>query len=77
LKLDVIKETKRETEIIPETPIKPPPGQAIWVKWKNITIGKLIGRINFIGKEQIVVATDRPSLAVIRELALTGHSSLR
>ncbi len=58
-------------------PTRPPPGEDIWIKWKGITIGKLIGDINIIGSSFAIIATDRPSLAVIRDIAVVGPSRLR
>ncbi len=86
------KETKRETVAIPQPkavpiqtqapsvthePTRPPPGEDIWIKWKGITIGKLIGDINIIGSNFGVIATNRPSLAIIRDIAVVGPSRLR
>lgn len=81
-----IKPLKQEfatTQTIPEIiidkkePIKPPPKTTIWVNWKNITIGKLIGEVNLVGGNYAIIATDRPSLSIIRDIAATGPSKLR
>ena len=68
-----------QTQIEREThePTRPPPGEELWVKWKGITIGKLIGDINIVGSNYGVIATNRPSLAIIRDIALVGPSRLR
>ncbi len=55
----------------------PPPDRTIWVKWKRIKIGKLMGEISLVGGNFAVIATDRPSLAIIRDIAVTGPSRLR
>ncbi|MHA1441669.1 MAG: hypothetical protein ACTSPK_07410 [Candidatus Heimdallarchaeota archaeon] len=52
-------------------------GQITWAKWKNMIIGRYIGEITIIGSRHGVIATDRPSLALQREIALTGPSQLR
>lgn len=58
-------------------PIRPPPGITVWAKWKGITIGKLVGELKLVGGHFAIIATDRPSLAIIRDFALTGPSRLR
>ncbi|MHA1586250.1 MAG: hypothetical protein ACTSUW_02835 [Candidatus Heimdallarchaeota archaeon] len=58
-------------------PLKPPPGMTVWAKWKGITIGKLVGELKLVGGHFAIIATDRPSLAIIRDFALTGPSRLR
>jgi hypothetical protein len=58
-------------------PIKPPPKTTVWVNWKNISIGKLIGEVNLVGGNFAIIATDRPSLAIIRDIAATGPSKLK
>lgn len=58
-------------------PLKPPPGITVWAKWKGITIGKLVGELKLLRGHFAVIATDRPSLAIIRDFALTGPSRLR
>lgn len=64
-------------EIDKKEPIKPPPKTTIWVNWKNITIGKLIGEVNLVGGNYAIIATDRPSLSILRDIAATGPSKLR
>ncbi|MHA1557158.1 MAG: hypothetical protein ACTSPM_09525, partial [Candidatus Heimdallarchaeota archaeon] len=68
-----------QTEIptVTHEPTRPPPGEDIWIKWKGITIGKLIGDINITGSNYGVIATNRPSLAIIRDIAVVGPSRLR
>jgi len=58
-------------------PLRPPPGTTVWAKWKGITIGKLVGELKLVGGHFAIIATDRPSLAIIRDFALTGPSRLR
>ncbi len=58
-------------------PLKPPPGMTVWAKWKGIAIGKLVGELKLVGGHFAIIATDRPSLAIIRDFALTGPSRLR
>lgn len=65
------------TQRVTHEPTRPPPGEEIWIKWKGISIGKLIGDINIIGSNYGVIATNRPSLAIIRDIAVVGHSRLR
>ncbi|MBN1329614.1 MAG: hypothetical protein JXA54_09090 [Candidatus Heimdallarchaeota archaeon] len=67
--------TTIETESLQTPP--PPPQDSKWVKWKNMVIGKLVGDVNMVGGSYAVIATDRPSLAIIRDFALTGPSRLR
>lgn len=57
--------------------LRPPPGTTVWAKWKRITIGKLVGELKLVGGHFAIIATDRPSLAIIRDFALTGPSRLR
>ncbi|MHA1126239.1 MAG: hypothetical protein ACTSO7_12395 [Candidatus Heimdallarchaeota archaeon] len=52
-------------------------GDVVWAKWKNMRIGKYIGEISIIGSSYGIIATDRPSLALQREIAITGPSKLR
>ncbi|HUT82063.1 MAG TPA: hypothetical protein VMZ29_12755 [Candidatus Bathyarchaeia archaeon] len=64
-----------ETESLRTPP--PPPKEAIWVKWKNMIIGKRVGDVSMAGGNYVIIATDRPSLAIIRDFALTGPARLR
>ncbi|NHJ49862.1 MAG: hypothetical protein FK733_18865 [Asgard group archaeon] len=61
----------------PQEPIRPPPRTTVWTKWKNIDIGKLIGEVSLVGGNFAIIATDRPSLAMIRDFATTGPSRLK
>jgi hypothetical protein len=67
----------REAVVEEEEPLRPPPGTTVWAKWKGITIGKLVGELRLVGGHFGIIATDRPSLAIIRDFALTGPSRLR
>ena len=53
------------------------PSDITWARWKNMIIGRYIGELAIIGSRYGVIATDRPSLALQREIALTGPSRLR
>ncbi|MHA1211625.1 MAG: hypothetical protein ACTSSH_04100 [Candidatus Heimdallarchaeota archaeon] len=61
----------------PEEPLRPPPRTTVWATWKDMRIGKLVGNVNIVGGSYAIIATDRPSLAIIRDIALTGPSRLR
>lgn len=60
-----------------QAPSRPPPGEDYSITWKGIQIGKLIGDISIVGSQFGIIGTDRPSLAMIRDIALTGPSRLR
>ncbi|MFW9923908.1 MAG: hypothetical protein ACFFDW_11545, partial [Candidatus Thorarchaeota archaeon] len=53
------------------------PSEQKWIKWKGIQIGKYIGDINIVGSNYGVIVTDRPSLSIIRDIAIVGPSKLR
>jgi len=64
---------KKQPRILPDRQSD----EIIWAKWKNMQVGRYIGEISLIGSYYGVIATDRPSLALQREIALTGPSRLR
>ncbi|NHJ32549.1 MAG: hypothetical protein FK732_06785 [Asgard group archaeon] len=72
-----IDQVTRTSPIAEEEPLRPPPGVTVWAKWKGIAIGKLVGELKLVGGHFAIIATDRPSLAIIRDFALTGPSRLR
>ncbi|NHJ83824.1 MAG: hypothetical protein FK734_00095 [Asgard group archaeon] len=53
------------------------PRRDISAFWKNIKIGKFLGEITLIGGTYAIISTDRPSLSIIRDYALTGPKVLR
>jgi len=61
----------------PSEPLRPPPRTTVVVKWKNLIVGKLIGEVSLIGKRYAVFVTDRPSLAILRDIAVTGPPALK
>ncbi|MBK5112332.1 MAG: hypothetical protein KGD59_10305 [Candidatus Heimdallarchaeota archaeon] len=78
LRSEVAPVAQRSAAVVEEEePLRPPPGTNVWVKWKGITIGKLVGELKLVGGHFGIIATDRPSLAIIRDFALTGPSKLR
>ncbi len=77
LKREVTQVVEPQRIIAEEEPLRPPPGMDVWAKWKGITIGKLVGELKLVGGHYAIIATDRPSLAIIRDFALTGPSKLR
>jgi len=77
LKQDVAQIVEQQQATDEEEPLRPPPGMDVWAKWKGITIGKLVGELKLVGGHFAIIATDRPSLAIIRDFALTGPSRLR
>ncbi|MBD3190911.1 MAG: hypothetical protein GF308_09720 [Candidatus Heimdallarchaeota archaeon] len=51
--------------------------QKIIANWRGIPIGRLLGEIKIVNSTFSIILTDRPSLAVIRDFALAGHSKLK
>lgn len=51
--------------------------QQILANWRGIQIGKLLGEIQVVNSNFSIILTDRPSLAIIRDFALAGHSKLK
>jgi len=75
---DTSKRTIQKTETITKSELRRPTHERDFpIKWKGITIGKLIGDINIVGSQFGIIGTDRPSLAVIRDIAISGPSRLR
>lgn len=66
-----------QTKRVTHEPTRPPPGEDLWIKWKGITIGKLIGDTSIVGSTFGIIATNRPSLAIIHDIAIVGPSRLR
>jgi len=60
-----------------EEPIRPPPRTYVPVKWKNLLVGRLVGEVNLIGRQYAVFVTDRPSLGILRDIAVTGPPELK
>jgi hypothetical protein len=52
------------------------PKKAIQGMWKDIPIGRYIGEISIVGGRFGIFATDRPSIAILRDFANAGPSRL-